>query len=871
MPRLPDKVLALRARLERKLGGFRGHVDGVIGQELQGWAQKPADPRLRPRIGVFVQGARICETSANIHRQDLETAGIGDGRYGFAVPLAPELMRLAEANGGTVELRILAGSTSTHLGHQKLCDGDQSNPVRHDSALRKRLYASLNLLSDLARMAPPPPLVPHRLSPQAARLFGSQNYLEPTRPLPSPMCAYTEFVRYRNRVDSQFDPDARPAELAHFHKFYLGAYAPMRRGLRVPLSAEAIAWLNEPVIMPGQPHHLSRAAWAFLLEVHPILHTMDFSNPDWVAWATYWWAINQVQAIGCEDCLVPEDMIATLAHVPERFKGQPWPLSEFMIRQHAETPEFAELALDTSAGRRDLTCALMILAISRPDLLRYLPETSREAALAPAPSQEARSTLSLRSLRAPTALPQPPSPLARFCESLGLSLPVLDRKTYAAVLRHRGFDLDALVFNTFTEEGHRLELARLPAPEGEKVDIQVIGPVRKASGLGQATRLSAAMLQDTLARDAGLTMNTVDFSLDNPAPEGFNAERDVSDYRPARVNLFHLNAESIPLSVAYQPDVMEGAYNIGYFYWELDSPAACHHLAMDLLDEIWVSSDYGVSIYQPHTDKPVINVGMSFEALPEIEPAKARAFLEEKSGIPKGQFVFLTTFDSFSFVQRKNPLGVLEAFTKAFKGVPDVRLVIKTQNRTRVQDPVQMRIWKAIDERLAADHRIILIDETLQYGDVLKLKKGADAYISLHRSEGWGFGMLEAMNLGVPVLATGFSGNMEFCDPDTCWLVDHDLVQLTPDDYIFVRPGQTWAEPRVDHAARQMRAMKEDPLELARRAQAARRKVQAEFSEAVIGARYAARMRDILAALDSAPRIGPETGPEDGTDWRASA
>ncbi|MBP0484482.1 glycosyltransferase [Sagittula salina] len=859
---LPARVHDLRARLEQKMGGFRGYVDGIAGQELMGWVQATADPRLRPRVGVFVQGARICEVSANIYRQDLEAAGVGDGRHGFAVPLSEEIMRLARANGGTVELRVLmGGGHDAHLGHHRLCETDATGRVLPGSALRKRLYAGLDLMSRLSEAPPAPAIVPRPLGRHAAKLFGAHNYLDPGRPLPAPMCAYTEFVRYRNRVDRSFDPNRTPKDIAHFHKFYLGAYAPMRRGLRVPLSRDAIAWANEPVVMPGAKHHLSRAAWAFLLEVQPLLQSMDFNSDAWFAWASYWWAVNQSQTMGCEDCLVTPDMTQALLRVPDPFEARPWPISEFMLRQHAETPEFAEFSLETEAGRRDLTCALMILAVNRPDTLRYIPEDLREAVLAPVPAPLGP----LRYLRAEA--PQAPTLLAEFCAGLGAPQPGLTRQAYAGILRHRGFDLDRMAFDTVTAEGHRIELARLPKPSEPPVDIQVIGPAKKASGLGQATRLSIAMLEG-FARETGRTLNAVDYSLDNPAPEGFNAERDVSDYRLARVNLFHINAESLPLSVAYQPDVMQGAYNIGYFYWELDSPAACHHLAMDLLDEIWVSTDYGVSIYQPHTAKPVTNVGMSFEALPEIDAGQARTFLEAKAGIEKsaegeGPFIFLTTFDSFSFVQRKNPLGVLSAFRKAFKGVADVRLVIKTQNRARVMDPVQMKVWDAVDAILKDDDRIVLIDETMKYTDLLKLKKGADAYISLHRSEGWGFGMIEAMNLGVPVLATAFSGNMDFCDADTCWLVDYELTRLKPDDYIFVTPGQTWAEPDIDHAARQMRAMKADPQELSRRAQAARRRVQTEFSEDAIGARYAARLREILAGRDGRER--------DRTEERARA
>ena len=104
-------------------------------------------------------------------------------------------------------------------------------------------------------------------------------------------------------------------------------------------------------------------------------------------------------------------------------------------------------------------------------------------------------------------------------------------------------------------------------------------------------------------------------------------------------------------------------------------------------------------------------------------------------------------FDSFSFVQRKNPLGVLQAFMAAFAADTQVRLVIKTQNRARVHDPVQSRIWDAVDKAVAADARIVVIDETLPYADLLSLKAGSDCSLSLHKSEGWGFGMIEAWRL----------------------------------------------------------------------------------------------------------------------------
>jgi len=264
MRSLGDTLRGLRCRLDQQLGGFRGHVDGLIGEELVGWVQ-PLTPGVQSlRVGLFVQGARLCEVTANIHRADLTAAGIGAGNHGFALPLSEDLMRLIAANGGWVEMRVLKGAHTALLGKLQVADAKVSTLTalpRNRNALQKRLYASLTQLKDLSQHPPRPPQGPRRASETIAQLFSRQNYLDPDHPLPESMCAYTEFVRHRNRVDAEFDPALRPDDLAHFYKFYLGAYSPMRRNLRVPLSAEAIAWLNAPVVLPGQPHHLSRAAW----------------------------------------------------------------------------------------------------------------------------------------------------------------------------------------------------------------------------------------------------------------------------------------------------------------------------------------------------------------------------------------------------------------------------------------------------------------------------------------------------------------------------------------------------------------------------------------------------------------------------------
>jgi glycosyltransferase involved in cell wall biosynthesis len=835
--RLDERLAARLRRARGRLQGVRGNLDGYDDGQLRGWAAgRGPDPL---RIGAFGAGGLIAEASANVFRGDLAAAGIGNGHHAFTITLDAVARAAIRTGGGTVEVRTL-GPRPVVLGRINI-DGRSGGaaaargPVPPQDALRRHLFGAVHRLGGLlaAAEADPAP-APGPLSAHQG-LTMDRDLLPPGQDqgqdragdgiaalLPAPMTAYADYVRYRYKLDRTFDIHADPDAATHFLQWYLAGYSTMRGGLRVPMSAAMIAWYNAPVMIGGKRHSLTRATWQFLVNLPGLMQGIDPDNRDWLEAAVYWWSVEQAHAMHVEDCLVPDSYAALLAEVPPEWQGRSFAPSRFMLRLRTRTDALVDLDPAQEGGRRRLALAVVVMAAQRPDYLRYLPPATLAAVLDDSAGE---------------------SPLAAFLREMGADPPCpVTAARHAAAMAHAGFDTATRQFLTLTPPGHRFEAARLPAVTGERVDVQIIGPFEKASGLGQATRQSAAALAH-----AGVSVNCVDFDLDNPAPEGFSRVGALAGYRPARVNLLHLNGESVPLAFAYQPDVFSGAYNIGYFFWELDTPAACHHLSLQMLDEIWVATRYGVSIFARHAPCPVSNVGMAVEAMPVIDRAAARAYAENRLGIGPRDFVFFVAFDSFSFVQRKNPVGTLQAFALAFPDDPDVRLVIKTQNRRKVRDPAQMEIWEKVDRLIAADPRIILIDETLSYEDLLRLKKGCDAYVSLHKSEGWGFGMIEAMNIGVPVLATAYSGNMDFCSGDTAWLVAYDEVELDQNDYIFVIPGQKWAEPDVTDAARQMRALRADPALAARRTEAAQKNVRENFSAAAIGARYKARLDAILA------------------------
>jgi len=164
---------------------------------------------------------------------------------------------------------------------------------------------------------------------------------------------------------------------------------------------------------------------------------------------------------------------------------------------------------------------------------------------------------------------------------------------------------------------------------------------------------------------------------------------------------------------------------------------------------------------------------------------------------------------------------------------------VKSTNGDQIPDKL------ATFQRSAADDpRIEIRDGFLSRTEMFGLQNNIDCYVSLHRAEGFGLGMAECMYLGKPVIATGYSGNLDFMDSDNSLLVDYRMIPLRDGDYMCWQ-GQHWADPDVAHAARLMRQVFDD-RELARRVGAAAAiSIRASNSKAACGATVSGRLREI--------------------------
>lgn len=266
------------------------------------------------------------------------------------------------------------------------------------------------------------------------------------------------------------------------------------------------------------------------------------------------------------------------------------------------------------------------------------------------------------------------------------------------------------------------------------------------------------------------------------------------------INVAFVNADQFPLWTAdVGPSLLSARYTIGVWAWELDTfPDYPDSFAA--VDEIWAISAFVRDAVSARTDKPVhvLPLPVATSDAP-VEPLDRAAI-----GLGDRPY-FLFVFDYFSVLERKNPMALIEAHARAFPDGDGPILVIKSINGdSRRTDRERLR------RACAGRPDVLLVEDYLSAGQLRALMAGAMAYVSLHRSEGYGLTMAEAMALGRPVVATAYSGNLDFMDAGNSLLVPYTLVEVGPGGEPYP-PTAHWADPDVDVAAAHLRTIAEDP------------------------------------------------------------
>jgi hypothetical protein len=361
-----------------------------------------------------------------------------------------------------------------------------------------------------------------------------------------------------------------------------------------------------------------------------------------------------------------------------------------------------------------------------------------------------------------------------------------------------------------------------------KNGVNVIGYGRAEFGIGEDVRMVVKALTE-------VEIETAVPKIDLQIAARQNDKTLLGNEVPRPVyqkNLICMPAyEILRLMAGTQRDILDRRYNIGFCQWELSRIPDHLLCALDVLDEVWTASSFTMDAVRSVTNKPVIHMPMTVSL-----PRATKKWTRKDFSLPEQDFIYLTVLDGNSSLGRKNPLATVLAFLEAFPVEKNIRLVIKAMNVSAYHSE-----WQRILGYAELDSRITLIAEVMKREQLLGLQSVCDCFVSLHRSEGFGRNIAEAMLLGKPVIVSDYSGNQDFTNKETSFLVSGNLISLKPGDYPFFNMQQ-WFEPNIDMASAMLKLCLEFPIIRQQRAIAGQALILEKFSPLRVGEAYKLRL-----------------------------
>lgn len=337
----------------------------------------------------------------------------------------------------------------------------------------------------------------------------------------------------------------------------------------------------------------------------------------------------------------------------------------------------------------------------------------------------------------------------------------------------------------------------------------------------------AAKLLDYELRSRGIIVRRIDASEWIGAPIDPKLAIRSEEPAPDDVLIVALNPDvAIHALAKLGTETLRNRKVIGYWVWELEVVPTFWKLAGRFAHEIWTPSHFSAQALKKVFEAPVHVVPHPVALLPP--PAltlERRAGSREALGVSETAFVALQSFSLASSLTRKNAIGAISAFVAAFHDQPDARLILRHLSGDRFPDSLQ-RLREAAQ---VAGPQIILRPAGEGLEDLHDLYAACDVYISLHRTEGFGLNLAEVMVAGRPLIATKWSGNLDFMDAKCVALVNADLVPLDDPDHVYTQKDARWAEPRMDEAIRWLRTLAHNPEQRREFAEAAKAKAMAEL------------------------------------------
>ncbi|WP_330085183.1 glycosyltransferase family 4 protein [Methylocystis iwaonis] len=766
-------------------------MDKIRNGIVYGWVYDPAQPQRRWLVDLFVDGVFRGQTLAHMHRPDLVAAKIGDGAHAFVIDVAK--------SNESGRLSAVA------LGTRRFSLGAPEEPPS-GTGFKESLRDPYGYLRATFQLDAEWPSLPNHSTEQKN---GQRRFFEALLDGGSEQSVrnlggYQALIQHRMQYVDVAEPILSRSQYEDFLHWYISDYGAMRRPFRAPLGATDIEHLSATDSISNISNAQRLFADCFAASTGETLER------------AFLWCAYEAAALGVEDCLILPTHQQMLGSPIEGMQDVEFPLTHFMRLFIRQNPFLASLPKGSAQDRSAIYFIIVLFAATAPHYLHFVPKKWREALFKPRPG--AHSLFEEHSRR---FFADPPAGRV---------------KNWERQIEARHFRLKKNEFRTRTSEGSRVHAAALPVTNDELVDIQLIGPFTRALGVGQSCRRLANALEAT-----GYRTRFCDHTLDHPN-QIVTQELPLSRVGPARINVVHLNLDEFPDAVAYSADIFSGAYNVIFPYLEIVPPALPQLLALKMVDETWAASRFIFDALSDFTK--TFLVGSHCDDVQGIGRNYARCLAY--NDIAPTDFVFLTAGDALSGAFRKNFLGTALAFRKAFPENPRVRLVIKTHSIDKVASAPERAVWRALKQIADEDQRIVIIDRHLGVSEYSALIEGADALVSLHRAEGLGYHILEAMHLGTPVVATAYSGTADFCNEQTAFVVPHRLVPVPTGQYVRVIAGQTWAEPDIEGAAQQLRSVYSDIARRDALASAAKKYVAANFAREAFVRALSARIVAIL-------------------------
>ncbi len=345
----------------------------------------------------------------------------------------------------------------------------------------------------------------------------------------------------------------------------------------------------------------------------------------------------------------------------------------------------------------------------------------------------------------------------------------------------------------------------LKPENAENINVRILGFFSQTFGLAEASRRTLKAIQTS---QISVSATQVPYSGIHHGDEVNIITEKSAPRKKNEIRIFHFNGDHLERLISdWGPSILDCKYKIGYWHWELPEFPDDNLAWFDKLDEIWVPSRFVFDAIAPKSRKPVQIIPLPLdEQILKPPPPDYIQF-----SIPEDKVVFLITFDFFSVLDRKNPIAGIKAFSRLLEDdeyEDQVHLVVKVSN-----NHADEKGYKLLDRALSKidPKKVTMINRVLPRKEMLQLINSCDSLISLHRSEGFGLHLAEAMAMGKVVIATNWSGNTDFMNSKNSNPVDFELIEIQEDQGPY-RKGNFWAEADIEHAVSQMKKVLKNEL-----------------------------------------------------------